>query len=383
MDILTQQTLQELISHANGSHLSILMPTHPAGKEKEQDPIRFKNLLKKAEETLKARGEKPAQIEALLEPARQLTQDPFFWERQSSGLALFSAAGMFRTYRLPLPFEETAAVADHFHLKPLLPYFANDGHFFILALSQNHIRLLEGTRHTVEEIDLELTHPKLAQAMRADAFFDTVQARSAGRGPTAGEHITMFHGHDPSDEEKKRILGWLHTVDDELGVFLKGQSSPLVLAGVDSIVRLYREACAYGQVVAQTIFGSPEEMRAEDLHQKAWPLVEPIFQREQQEALGKYGSLSGTDQAVAQVRPILEAARHGRVDTLFVSAGEKLWGQLDRQSETLHIHREPEPQDRDLLDWAAVETLIHGGAVHVLEASLMPEEALMAATLRY
>jgi len=318
-----------------------------------------------------------------MQPARQLIQDPFFWERQSSGLALYSAAGMFRTYRLPLPFDETAAVADHFHLKPLLPYFANDGHFFILALSQNHIRLLEGTRHTVEEIDLEQVQPNLAQALRADQFFDKLQARSVGRGPSSGEHITMFHGHDPSDEDKKRILAWLHTVDEELGAFLKGQGSPLVLAGVDSIVRLYREACGYAQVVEHAIFGSPEEMRPQELHEKAWPLVEPIFQREQEEALGKFGSLSGTEQAVAQLRPVLSAARHGRVDTLFVSADEKLWGQLDAQSETLHIHREPEPHDRDLLDWAAVETLIHGGAVHVLEAARMPEGALMAATLRY
>lgn len=37
-------------------------------------------------------------------------------------------------------------VDDRFHVTPLLPLLAGDGHFFVLALSQNQIGLLEGTR---------------------------------------------------------------------------------------------------------------------------------------------------------------------------------------------------------------------------------------------
>ena len=45
-------------------------------------------------------------------------------------------------------------VDDRFHVSPLLPLIAGDGHFFVLALSQNQIRLLEGTRDRVEEVEL-------------------------------------------------------------------------------------------------------------------------------------------------------------------------------------------------------------------------------------
>jgi hypothetical protein len=52
-----------------------------------------------------------------------------------------------RSYRLPLPFEQLVVISDDFHLKPPLPFFASDGRFYILALSQNQVRLLEGIRY--------------------------------------------------------------------------------------------------------------------------------------------------------------------------------------------------------------------------------------------
>jgi hypothetical protein len=36
----------------------------------------------------------------------------------------------------------------------LLSLFTGNGHFYILALSQNQVRLLEGTRYTVDEISI-------------------------------------------------------------------------------------------------------------------------------------------------------------------------------------------------------------------------------------
>jgi len=383
MDILTPQALQELIEKSNGKNISILMPTHPAGKGKEQDPIRFKNLLGKAESQMRERGVEAKQIEKLLQPARALSRDPFFWQHQRSGLALFSAEDMFRSYRLPLAFEEIVTISDNFYLKPILPYFASNGHFFILALSQKRIRLLEGTRYTVEEIDLNKAQPKLAEVLQGDQFFDTVQAHSGRKSPTSGEHLVMFHGHNPADAEKKHILVWLHTIDEHISAFLGDQHAPLVLAGVESIIRLYREACAYPHVTPQSISGNPDEMRPDELHHQAWPIVQPIFMRDQKSARNRYHALSGTAQTVTDVRDILPAAKHGRVDVLFVSAGEKMWGVMDPESYTVHIHRDPELNDKDLLDWTVIETLAHKGDVFVLNPAEMPDNAIVAAIYRY
>ena len=383
MDILTQHALQDLINVSGQNLVSILMPTHTAGKDKQQDPIRYKNLLKKAADQLQDRGVDTQETDDLLTQARSLLHDPFFWEQQSGGLAVFSAQDMFRSYRLPLPFEETAVISTHFYVKPILPYFANDGHFYIIALSQKQVRLFECTRHTIDAVDTANALPKLAETMRSDQFFDTVQAHTGRKSPQSGEHLVMFHGHDPADAEKKRILGWFHAVDEQLNAYFAGGHAPLVLAGVDSVTRLFKEACAYAHIAPQSISGSPEEMRPGELHNQAWPLVEPIFRQAQQTALERYHSLTSTEQACADVREIVPAAQHGRVETLFVTAREKLWGAIHPETHTIHIHRDPETQDKDLLDWSVIETLNHGGDVHVLESNAMPDHALIAAIYRY
>ncbi|HDQ74019.1 MAG TPA: hypothetical protein ENN19_18270, partial [Chloroflexi bacterium] len=163
MDAITMTELKTLLAGYSGWHVSLFMPTHRAGRELEQDPIRLKNLLREAEQRLqdKALQDKALQgkglqgkdlrspdVREMLKPAQRLLQEPGFWRNQSDGLAVFFTPETFHYYRLPLPFEELMVISNRFHLKPLLPFFASDGHFYILALSQNQIRLLEGTRHT-------------------------------------------------------------------------------------------------------------------------------------------------------------------------------------------------------------------------------------------
>ncbi len=56
------------------------------------------------------------------------------------------------TATVALSFEELLVITHRFHNKPLLPFFTNDGLFYIRALSQNEVRLLEGTCHSIDEI---------------------------------------------------------------------------------------------------------------------------------------------------------------------------------------------------------------------------------------
>ena len=146
MDVIRRTDLQRLALGRHGPCVSVFLPTHRAGREVEQVPIRLKNLLRQATEALEADGVKAPTIKSLLAPLRRLLDDRLFWQYQSDGLALFSRPGWWRSFRVPLDLPELAVVDDRFHVTPLLPLLAGDGHFFVLALSQNQIGLLEGTR---------------------------------------------------------------------------------------------------------------------------------------------------------------------------------------------------------------------------------------------
>ena len=150
-----------------GLCISIFMPTFRTGAESQQNQIRFRNLLRTAEEKLLAGGLRPQEIKRLLEPAQALPGNVLFWRRQSDGLALFLSADLFRSFCLPESFDELdRRYADNFHIKPLLPLLSGDRRFYILALSQKEIRLLEGTGQNVQEIELESVPKSLAEALQ-------------------------------------------------------------------------------------------------------------------------------------------------------------------------------------------------------------------------
>lgn len=382
MDMMRIDELKVLMDRHPGWCISLYMPTHRAGRDTEQDPIRFGNLLREAEERLLAKGMRSPEVRELLKPAQQLAEKPGFWRHQSDGLAVFLASDVFRSYRVPLPFEELVVVANRFHFKPLLPLFTNDGHFYILALSQNEVRLLEGTRHTVDEIDVESLSQGLVDALGYERYEKQLQFHT-GTSAGPGSRSAMFHGHDVGDDAKARIVRWFHKIDDELPGVFTGEQSPLVLAGVDYLFPLYRAANTYPHLVDDGVPGNPEELSPAELHARAWPLVEPIFAASGEEAIGEYKRLRGTGKTTADVREVVLAAHQGRVDTLFVPVGVQIWGEVDPAANSVHVHQDPNGGDADLLDLAAIETILRGGSVYAVEPGRVPDQAPLAAVFRY
>jgi hypothetical protein len=383
MDRITMDILkQAFLGRHSGWCVSLFMPTHRAGREMEQDPIRFKNLLREAEESLTAKGLRSSEVQELLKGSRGLLQDRTFWQRQSDGLAVFFSAERLHFFRLPMAFKELAVVSHRFHVKPLLPILTSDGTFYILALSQNQMRLLEGTRHSVDEIDLENVPQNLSEAF-PDAFPEKELQFHTSTSSGSGNRPAMFHGHDISNDIKNRIMQWFRMIDKQLRGFLSDGQSPMVLAGVDTLFPLYKEVNSYPHLMDEGIPGNPEGMTPEDLHQKAWAIVEPVFKEEREAGYARYRQLAGTGQTTTDVTEAVLAAYHGRIDVLFVALGVQVWGGFDSEKERVYVHDSLESGDEDLLDLTAIQTLIKGGTVYAVSPEEVPDHAALAASLRY
>ena len=68
---------------------------------------------------------------------------------------------------------------------------------------------------------------------------------------------------------------------------------------------------------------------------------------------------------------------------MFVAVGEQKWGHFDPDTSTVHLHEDPQPSDEDLLDFAAVHTLLNGGTVYAVSPDAVPDSAPVAAVYRY
>jgi hypothetical protein len=275
-------------------------------------------------------------------------------------------------------------VGERFHLKPLLPLLSGDGRFYVLALSQAEVRLFQCTRYSVGEVALESIPGSLAEALRYDDPERQLQFHT-GTPTGTGKRAALFHGHGVgTDDTKDNILRYFRQVDRGLRALLGEESAPLVLAGVDYLFPIYREANTYPNLLEKRITGNPEGLTAKELHGQAWKIVEFHFQREQKDAAARYRQFTGTDRASSDLKAIVPAAYHGRVEVLFVAVGIQRWGSFDPQENVVHLHRTPEPGDEDLLDLAAIQTLLHGGAVYAVEQEGVPDQkASMAALYRY
>jgi hypothetical protein len=362
------------------------MPTHRAGAEIQQDSIRLKNLLGDAEERLAEAELRRPEVQELLKPAYGLVPQHDFWRHQSDGLALFVSPTVFRPYRLPFDFEALTFVAGRFHLKPLLPLLTGDGRFYVLALSQNEIRLLQGTRHSVGQVDLVKVPESLADILKWDDPEKRLQWHTRTDSKVDGR-AAIFHGHGvaSADDPKDYILRYFHRVDEGLSQLLAEERAPVVLAGVDYLLPIYQQANTYLHLMDEGISGNPEGLSAKELHEHAWTIVKPLFQREQQEAAAQYQQLAGTDSHLASsvVQDVVSAAYHGRVASLFVGLGQHQWGTFDPMTNAVHTREEARPGDEDLLDFAAVHTYLNGGEVYAVESQKVPDDAPLAAVFRY
>lgn len=396
MSLLPRKDIEPLLRTSGGPCVSIFLPTFRAGGERQQNPIRLKNVVRSVAERLEEDwGMRSPDADKLLDPVKQLVDDNSFWLHQGEGLVLFRSADTFKSFRLPVQVNELAVVEKRFHLKPLLPLLSGDGdgHFYILSLSRKNIRLLSASRFRVDEIDLEAqgVPTSFAEAL-GDIERIQMQAGTSSKtphrfsmGPRGGP---IFSAHATGEENLgAELRNYLERFDDALGKIDVDRKAPVVLAGVEYLLPIYRDvATTFQNICEDALRGNMEMERAEDLHAAAWEIVEPHFLQERKKAAERFGDLTASGRSTTDLNEILPAAHDGRVEALFVARGVRVWGSWDGEKRKIHFQLGqdgPRNGNEDLLDLAAVQTYLNGGKVFVVDQQDVPEGKSLAAVFRY
>jgi len=381
MTLLRQEELTSVLAEARSPAISIFLPTHRAGPDIQQDSLRLKHLLKQAERHLLAGGRRSAEAQELLAPIMDLLDDADFWRHQEEGLAIFRSPGVFRVYRMPLAFEEFCLVSDRFSVKPLLPLLINHARFYVLALSQNAVRLLECSRDYLAEIPL----PDVPQGMQEGLPIGPAPQLQNYTLPVGGPPAGRFHGHGVGidDSDVVNVTRYFHRLNEGLKDILKDQRIPLILACVEYLAPLFKEVSHYRPILESVVAGNPDRISNEDLHQKAWRIAERHFQHARDIAAAQYREGTAKGRASHRLQDVLAAAYQGRIAALFVPIGLRRWGRFDFERLALEEHEEERTGDEELLDLAAMQALIHGSTVYGVKPDEMPDRQLLAAVYRY
>ena len=378
--MFSRSDLDELVAMDARPAVSLYLPTHVAGREIRQDPIRLKNLLSAAAERLAARWRRP-EIEDFLRPAEALVGDEEFWRHQQQGLAVFLAPGFNRIHKLPISVPEEIFLGDHFHIKPLLALLEDAGSFWLLTISAKHTRLYRGSRWEFRE-NREIDLPQGVGSIRAMTDYEETQyASPVGRRGTLA-HAQSF-GEAPEELRKSELIEFLRRVVSAIEPHLKGNPAQVILAAHPEIQGHFREIAGWKEIQPDGITENPDALTDDELHQRAYALVEPKLAEARAEALDRLNALLAAGKATTKPEEIVKAARYARVDTLFLTGDDHLWGSFDESEDRVVAHGSPADGDIDLLDFAALMTLRQGGSVTLVAREALLPPGLSAAILRF
>lgn len=379
---ISQHELSRLIASEDEPCASIYMPMFPAGREQRQNPIRFENILKDTEKLL---GYEPDQAKAtaLLKKLRGFGKDAGHdvWQHPQRGLAVLATAERIEAYQFDSDLPEQVHVGERFYLRPLLPLLPAAASYLVLVVSQNSVRLFEGTGGSFAEVPTPQLPKDLEDALRVDEYTSSLQYFGFKRGAD-GEAV--FHGHGAGDDDHaKELLQFFHRLDGPLSRFLAERNDPLLFAGVEYLFPIFKEAVRYTNLLSVPLAGNFDDASPAEIHEQAQGVMDAEAKNQIRSHIRAYHDSFGSDKACRELPQVVVAASRGAVDLLLIREGAQCWGHVDRENNIV-LEDEPSETTLDLVDEVAHETLRHGGSVAVVDADSFPaDDQPCVAILRY
>lgn len=385
--LLDRETLSQLLAKRDAPCLSLYQPTHRSFPERQQDPIRFKHLVRQLEESLKQQG-RADQAKSLLKPFHDLIDDPDFWNANRDGLAVFAAKDYFEVFRLQRSVPELAVANDRMHLKPLLRIAQSADRYQILAITLDSVRLFEGNRDSLDEVSLGEGVPKNVEEALGRELTEKGQTgfpQGFGRASERGDPMQVESGgagrQDEIDRDRDRFF---REVDRAILEHHSRKSKlPLILAALPEHQFHFRKQSHNEFLFAEGIESDVSLLSPDDLRQKSWMVMQPRYIKRLESFINQYGESHGQGLATDQLEQIGQATLEGRVATLLVEAERQIPGVADKQQGKAIPVEDDTATTPDLLDELTIWTLEQGGEVISVPTERMPTESGAAAIYRY
>jgi hypothetical protein len=382
MDSLANDYPTELLNAHEPPCLSLYQPTSRHHPENQQDPIRFRNLVKAMDESLR-QNYPTREIQPLLAPFQALANDHDFWNHTFDGLAVLGAPGMFRVYRLQRPVEELVVVADSFHIKPLIRILQSADRYQILGLNRQEIKLFEGNRDVLDIIEPAAGVPRTVTEVVGEELKELhVTARTYGAGAQgAATHHGMGSKNDIIDSDTEHFF---RAVDRAvLEHHSQPSGLPLLLAALPEHHSLFRQVSRNPFLMLDGIDIHPDSLPIDALRERAWQVLEPHYLARLAGLVETFTEAKSKELGSDDLANAASAAVAGRVATLLIEADREVPGRIDAATGQIQFGDLAHPEVDDLLDDLGEWVLRKGGDVVIVPTERMPTQTGIAATYRF
>ena len=336
-----------------------------------QDQLAFKQAIRETEKLLATATEDKSLVTRMLEPAEKLLDDMDFWFHLLDTLVVFISPEEFNYYLIPHKHNRMIEVSSEFYLLPLIGTLGIDDHYLLLKLSKKAVRLYNVSQSGVNEIDtMGLIPENFREIAGSDVEQKTLQFHSAN--PVTG--ASAYHGHGAGkDDERAELIEFFRAIDRGINSLIPDQHAPLLIACVDGHFGEYAAINKYDSLFARPIAGNPDDVVTAALAARGWTLLEERAASLVSAKTNAYRELNIRELTSSMPTEIIPACYNGKVETMFVSEGARMFGRYDAKLNSVELHEEKSGGDTDLLNRAAIEVMRHRGQVLVMAQPDLPE----------
>ena len=346
--------------------VSIYLPTTPLTQDIDKARIKLSNLSREAVRQLEDAGTDKRRLAALQEHLDDLADDDGFWRYQAHSLAIFATPDSLRTYRLANKLGQVVEVSDRFHLKPLIRAITFPHAAYVLAVSENAVRLVE-----------------ISPDLPAAAV--DVPGLPAGAADAVGK--SSINDRSPSgrvqgrEGQKTRLTRYIRRIDAALRPILAGSDVPVILAAAQPVASLFRSVSSV-PVLPDTVAGSHDRTSDADLAAAARPVLDAHYQRQLADFRALYDTRKGQRRTTTDISDAARAATFGNVDRLLVDIEAVLDGFVDEESGAVTFDESGDASNYGVIDEIAGRALRTGATVLGVRGEDIPGGKRLAAILR-
>lgn len=268
----TKAQLKTLQAYKKPCLLSIYSPyIKPNSPDNNPNRTQLKNLLKESRQLLLAYGLNERDIEELLKPANKLLDGDEFRLNHKHSLALFIGRDFFQYYHLSSrSVTMSVALNDKFNLKPITDIINKDSAYFVLILSHNGAKLLRGDKYNIEPVEIYGTMKK---DLKIDEYPREYQTHTVAPAST-GKGSERTHGqYNESQVNKDMLLKFFARIDTKMSKIMKKEKLPLVIAGVEYLLPLYRQINTYTKLIENELQGNYENTPLDTIRKRASKII--------------------------------------------------------------------------------------------------------------
>lgn len=362
------------LCRAAGPCVSIILNPHRGGAGSLPSGTVLAGMLPRVAAGLQDCGMHPQDVAEMMEPLEALGSDPMLTAGHGESLCIYRSPRQFHCFLVRADVEPGWHVEERFVVMPLLAHLDYRQTFLLLALAEKRVRLLRCEPGKVEALPIPDGVPESTKEFAHE---------NMPPDPSKNHMMGTRFGSSLSRKERHHFRqDFMKAIDRGLLPVYRAQGLPLVIAGVEEDTAAYATVSEYAELLPEPVQTSPDGGATDlEMARAAEHLMRRWSNAAERQAMAEYHHsvpLRCADDCLS----VMQSALAGRVQHLFVSRGAHMTGNVQRLAGRAALEGYVFRND-NLVNAAAVETLLHKGSVWLVQPDRMPDHAVMAAVLRY